>query len=285
MSGVFTPGPALFDKREVSDRLMEITGASTLADLRKISSDELVDAQNMLAELAVARGATDLMAMFELPAPEPDALARAGANGKPILHGTTADEYHLFIGLAEGVTGQQLASALFDNLGLTPESVGELIKLLRDQRPDRTDDDLHVDALTAARMDYPHQVLQQRYGSGADMYRYHFTMTSDAMPGLGAFHGLDVPYWFGTLDTASAQQYVGDNALQTLSADMMDAVVSFARDGRPAIDDMGEWPPYTDEARAVMRFGPTTELVMNPLPWMDAFSASLEASLGQAPDT
>ena len=40
----------------------------------------------------MARGATDLMAMFELPAPEPDAFAQSGTSGKPILHGVVTRE-------------------------------------------------------------------------------------------------------------------------------------------------------------------------------------------------
>jgi para-nitrobenzyl esterase len=165
-------------------------------------------------------------------------------------------------------------------MDLTPEDLDTLVSLLQSQHPDREEDDLHADVLTAALMDYPHGILARTYGAdGAQTYRYHFTMTSPEFPELGAFHALDLPYFFGTLEAPSSAQLVGESPSVELSEHMMDAITSFARSGRPTTSAGPEWPPWTDGKRAVMQFGESTELVHDPMPWMDEFTAAFETML------
>lgn len=288
MSGAFTPGRPGISKREITDRFMDALGADSLAELRTATSEALLAAQGRLAEDARRLGYPDLTAFFEMTPPSPAALARAGAGGKPILQGTTAHEHHMFALLLpeRSDRGQRLAASLFETMELTSEEVADLVAMLGAQRPDRTGDDLYLDALTGALTVYPQDVLTDAYGgAGADVYRYLFTATSTAFPELGAFRGLDLPYFFGTLDGAFAQRFAGDKIQDALSEEMMDAITSFARNGRPSVPDLPEWPPYTREDRSMMLFGTATELVRDPMPWMDelgsAFQAMLDIAHGQ----
>ena len=280
MSGVYTPGSSPIKKRTVTDRLMNELNARSLEDLRALSSSDLLEAQNLLGEHAQSLGYPDLMTFLEMPPPSPAVFGQAGTSGKPLLHGTTRNEYHLFTALAGSGRdpGRRLATDIFSVLDRSPEDLSELVSLLKAQHPDRGEDDLHVDVLTAALMDYPHGVLARTYGAaGAEIYRYHFTMTSQEFPELGAFHTLDLPYFFGTLDAPASAQLVGESPSVELSENMMDAITSFAASGRPTIPGGPQWPPWTDRERAVMQFGESTELVYDPLPWMDEFTATFES--------
>jgi para-nitrobenzyl esterase len=256
--------------------------ARSLEDLRALGSSDLLEAQNLLGEHAQSLGYPDLMTFLEMPPPSRTAFRAAGKSGKPLMHGTTRNEYHLFTALTGGGpdSGRRLATNLFSGMDLTPEDLDTLVSLLQSQHPDREEDDLHADVLTAALMDYPHGILARTYGAdGAQIYRYHFTMTSPEFPELGAFHALDLPYFFGTLEAPSSAQLVGESPSVELSEHMMDAITSFARSGRPTTSAGPEWPPWTDGKRAVMQFGESTELVHDPMPWMDEFTAAFETML------
>jgi len=282
MSGVVTPGSGRVDNKEVAVRFMEYLDAGTLQDLRAVSSIELLDAQKQLAEYAMELGSPDLQTLIEIAPPGRDDFRRAGLSGKQILHGTTLHEYHMFTAMVPDQPDKerQLAYDIFGGLGIAEAGVDELAGVLGRHFVDRQEADLYIDALTAALMAYPHEMLTEEYGAnGADVYRYLFAWTSTAFPELGAFHSLDTPYFFGTTDSPSAQEIVGDDVPSILSEEMMDAISSFARHGRPMIASAPDWPVYTDAERLMMRFDVPTILVEDPLPWLDEFSTAFETLL------
>ncbi len=72
---------------------------------------------------------------------------------------------------------------------------------------------------------------------------------------LGACHGIDVPFVFGSIGRKGAQKFAGSGPeAERLSARMMDAWIAFARSGDPNVDDLPDWAPYDSRRRATMIF-------------------------------
>ncbi len=100
----------------------------------------------------------------------------------------------------------------------------------------------------------------------AGTFVYLFTQETPAFGGvLGACHGLEIPFVFGTVRNPGVQLFSGggDDALQ-LSATMRRAWASFARDGDPgggseddaAGAEVGRWSPWTPGRRPTTVLGP-----------------------------
>ena len=68
---------------------------------------------------------------------------------------------------------------------------------------------------------------------------------------LGACHGLDIGFVFGTYDDSF---HGSGPAADKLSRNMQDAWVAFARTGNPSCKSIGNWLPY-GERRVTMILG------------------------------
>ena len=92
----------------------------------------------------------------------------------------------------------------------------------------------------------------------AQTFSYLFTWESPFLNGMfGSCHGLDIPFVFGTVHDAQVQAFAGGGPLAaTLSEQMQQAWVAFARDGDPSCDAAGPWPAYDPVHRPTMIFGP-----------------------------
>jgi para-nitrobenzyl esterase len=86
-------------------------------------------------------------------------------------------------------------------------------------------------------------------------YLYHFTRVSPyaRLYGLGAYHGAEIPYVFGTVDAVNASvPGAYDNRDRELAQSMSAAWVRFVISGNP-----GNWPAYTASADPYLEFGDT----------------------------
>ncbi|MEM7533037.1 MAG: carboxylesterase family protein [Chloroflexota bacterium] len=280
MSGVYTLGPAAFNRRDVTALYMQLLGVTTLGEMQAKSTSELLSAQEKLIDYATEQGLPDLQALIDLPKPTHDSLRRAGVSGKPLMHGTTKEEYHFFTLLMpdEDDKERKMAVGYLGGIGLNETQVEELVDIIRQQNPNRAEKDVYLDTLTAAFMVYPHHILWREYSSGgAPVYQYLFDWTSPEFPELGAFHALDLAFFFGSL--ADDVGTVGKNPPQQLSNDMIDALTSFAWTGQPSVPNTDEWRPYTNESRTVMRFGVPSGVIDDAHLWIDEFSETIEAML------
>ena len=99
-----------------------------------------------------------------------------------------------------------------------------------------------------------------------DTYAYLFTYASPAMRGaLGACHALEMPFVFGTLSAPTQDRFAGAGPdVECLSANMMDAWISFARTGRPAHGGIGAWPAYDAQTRSTMVFDRASRAESDP---------------------
>ena len=95
---------------------------------------------------------------------------------------------------------------------------------------------------------------------GAPVYTYVFTYESPVMDGIGmAWHCAEIPYIFNNVDmTATATG--GGKVAHTLSDQMSQAWINFARHGNPNHSGLPEWPAFTTEGGATMIFDSTCEV-------------------------
>ncbi len=102
--------------------------------------------------------------------------------------------------------------------------------------------------------------------AGGTVYAYHFTWPSALLGGaLGACHAVEVPFVFGNVDTPGGRAFSGSGPEVTaLSARVMDAWSSFARDGVPRARSLPDWPRYTEERRETMILGAACAVELDP---------------------
>jgi para-nitrobenzyl esterase len=87
----------------------------------------------------------------------------------------------------------------------------------------------------------------------------------------GAFHAIDLPFTFGTLDRAGWREFLraGPDADQ-LAHIHMAAWAGFARSGAPDVEGLGAWPPYRQPERATVIFDSECSVQSDPLAVVEA---------------
>jgi para-nitrobenzyl esterase len=91
----------------------------------------------------------------------------------------------------------------------------------------------------------------------ADVYSYLFTWESPVLGGaLGACHGLDVPFVFGTAMLPALRAFVGEGPeVAELCARMQGAWIAFARSGNPSHASLPDWTRYETRLRSTLLLG------------------------------
>jgi para-nitrobenzyl esterase len=176
--------------------------------------------------------------------------AGQGVNPVPLVIGTTRDEMALF-------SAMDPRAAVLDDDGLR-------------RRLGRAghDPDLVIDAYRAAGVVDPPQVwtrvqtdtqmwvpalrLAEAHAHHAPVWVYRFDRPA-ADPTLGACHGVDIPFPFGTTATDGWGGFLGDQrSAAALSAAIRRLWTAFARHGRPDAD-LVDWPAHgPDHATLVL---------------------------------
>jgi para-nitrobenzyl esterase len=106
--------------------------------------------------------------------------------------------------------------------------------------------------------------LEARARQGSPAYAYQLDWPSPEDGGKwGAFHTLDIPLMFGTLDADGARTGTGEGARRVSDA-MQRALLAFARSGDPNHADAPRWEPYTLPRRPTMVFNVTSSLSDDP---------------------
>lgn len=266
-SGVIEVWELPVDRRNFSDTLMDEMNLKTLADLQALDLIAMREFESNSYKVASARGFPDPMPWYGHRGITADHIAEAAAKNKPILHGTLQNEYHLFlIGYDGDDKTQQLTDAILGALDIDRGQVSELVERVKPYLPHRSDTDLAVDVVSAIFMHYPHSIVSERYGASVPVYTYLIDYVASEIPEWGAFHALDLPIVFGTLDTWSFA--FGDQLPHQLSDDMQDAWIAFARTGNPNHGNIPVWPAYDQRDRSTLVFGDNTHLAKDPLAWV-----------------
>ncbi len=98
-------------------------------------------------------------------------------------------------------------------------------------------------------------------------YLYQFEWSTPVFGGiLGACHGLEIPFVFGTYRTPPISNYVGGEqaGADGLARAMHGAWTCFARDGDPSVEEIGPWQPFDPSQQATMVFGENSRLHLGP---------------------
>lgn len=215
--------------------------ATSLADLRALPGDKV-------AAAATTRDPIVIDGRYVTGTAE-QIFAAGRQNDVPVLIGYTRDESFRPLGpIADRAT---LAAAVQERFGANAPSI---LAAYGTADPARAATDIARDATVGRQMaDWARH--QQRYGK-APAYAFLFARRQPYAPGItftdhdpatvGAYHTGDVPYWLRTLDSLNLFRETRrwepvDAGIET---EMSDALLSFARSGKPASPALGAWPAF-----------------------------------------
>jgi para-nitrobenzyl esterase len=267
------------DAEQAAGRLAAVLGVAHCdrESLEPIPSSELVAATEEVGRRRPDAGMIPLPFLpvvdgVFLPEHPLAAVATGAADGIDLMIGTNRDELTLFglgtpslMALDDDGMRRWVANAVPDI------DAGEVIDSYRDARGARGESVGPTDIWVAAGTDivfrWPSLQLAAAQGArGARVHVYLFDWESPAFGGiLGACHALELPFVFGVVDVPVVQVFSGGGrAVEVLSDQMQQAWLSFAADGSPGHDGIGDWAAWDPVRRATMIFGARTGLVDAP---------------------
>ncbi len=240
--------------------------------LRALSTQQILDAQQILSvklqeqehRTTPFQPVVDGKDLPELPM---IAIQKGSAKDIPIIAGTSLDELK-FMTSMDPVVRHMDDAGLLERLNkmLPPESVPDLVKAYEDALKKRGVSVTPGEILGSINTDFMFRIptirlLEAQRDIGAPVYNYLFIYHSPAMGGaLGAMHGLDNPFLFGSLEP----DFTGSDAeLENLVLKMQDSCAAFTRTGDPSCESAGKWPVYGKD-RMTMLFDRDTRVEAAP---------------------
>jgi carboxylesterase type B len=194
-----------------------------------------------------------------IPRQEIDMFLAGQFHPVPLLVGTCEDEGSMLVGSSKMDSLTEFQSFIAANFGAQAQDALALY-------PAATDADV-LPAYEVALGDSQFQYAARGMGRvmapvQRDTYRYYFTRR---MSGLlrPAQHCDDIPFVFGTLDTAAQTLGLGEQGAgeRALSATMQAAWVRFMASGNPNGPGVPIWPAYHGDADQALEFGDHIRLV------------------------
>ncbi|WP_202094540.1 carboxylesterase/lipase family protein [Sphingomonas aliaeris] len=188
----------------------------------------------------------------------------------PMLSGNARDEMRAFYDpdsdFVRTMDWSNVASRIADELPVDVLSE-RIVEEYRRKMPQSKAADIFFAATTAGRS-WRGQIevaeARARAGTPAWLYQTDFTSREDSR--RGAFHCIDVPLVFGTVDAKGAG--VGDTAdVRAVSRALQDRFIAFARTGNPAVRGAVEWPTYTLPGRATLIVDVESRVADDPRGW------------------
>lgn len=255
----------------VSTALHEALGGRDLVTVPV--ADLLAAQQGVAEELVRTVGAMAFHPVVDGGTVPAAPLEPGAAAAVPLLAGTTAEEMRLFADpVLAGLDHATLVAVLEPLLSAEAHrpvgsaAVDAVLTAYEQATPGADGADLFAAVTTDAVMRLPVEQLLDQHAAVAPTYAYSFTWRASGAPrDVGACHGADIPFAFGTLDRDGWGDWLGDpDDAQALSRAVREAWASFARTGRPAAKDLPDWPAY-DANRLTMRLGRTVEVAADPL--------------------
>ncbi|MGH9304644.1 MAG: carboxylesterase/lipase family protein [Acidimicrobiales bacterium] len=226
-----------------------------------------------------------------LPEHPAEAIVDGKCAGIDTMIGTNRDEWHFFVYTTPSlheIGEERLAKLVRRHAALAglegaiaEEGLIEAVRSARALRGESTEPGVLYSAIAT---DWAFRVPATRLAEAQSKanqatYTYLFDWTSPFSGGvLGSCHALELPFVFGTVADPVVKIFVGsDPETAALSEKMQQAWVSFACNGSPSIEGIGDWPAYEPALRSTMRLGPSIEVLNAP---MEEERAWLSEALG-----
>ena len=272
---VHQPGDAAALTRELLAHL-GIAEADSVAALDRSTADILA-AQAAIVE-AHQRDEIGLSITYRpvvdetlIPAGPLDSVHAGVSSGIDLLIGTNRDEAAPFLAFGPPETGPGAFAALLEReLGrdLGPEASVEEFKAaaVHDGVREASGAALLEAYLSDRSYRQPsNRLLDARAAAGGTgcSYSYLFTWPNPVFDGrLGACHGAELPFVFGTLGSTDASFFAGTNAPHSLSTAMIAAWSAFARTGDPTASV--DWPRYELPERTTLIWNDPPQQAQDP---------------------
>jgi para-nitrobenzyl esterase len=184
-----------------------------------------------------------------------DAIGAGIGHDMPMLIGTTAEEYRLFLvppGIIDAVTPELMRGMLAARGWDT--SIADIYVA---NRPDASSGDVLAAMITDSYFRVPTiRLAEARADAPSPTYAYEFAWPSP-VDRLGACHALEIGFVFDTLRQPGSNWLAGADAPQSLADNIHGRWVAFAKSGDPG------WPVYDMESRSVMTFDGDGAMLVN----------------------
>jgi para-nitrobenzyl esterase len=276
---------------KVAERFLARLGGSSR--LWTASADDVVVAQvGAVAELAGSAGPMPFHPVVDgsFVAEEPvSGLAHGRAASIEIVLGTTADEMQLFAQGLSGLERDRLVELLFPlisgatGVGTERSAVEGLFARYETLLAEKGLAEVAGAIMTDGLMRLPaEQAVAALALHQPGTFAYSFAWRAGgAAAALGAFHGVDLPFTFGTFDRDGWAEFLGAGAgAQRISAIVRTAWATFARDGAPTVDC--GWQPWDPVRRMTLVLDDPPTCVDDPLAERRAVWAALERAGSKA---
>lgn len=196
-----------------------------------------------------------------MPLPLLESIESGGASDIDLMIGSVLEDGRLFQLVMPGpeFISSRIALGFFKNLLQPRGEAKQVFEAYKKVMPGKSGADVRGQILTDAVFRRGSVRAAELHAQNAPgrTYLYQFNWSSP-VPGIGAIHGLDIP--FANLNLEAFQTGLGDlGAVRGLADRMSDAWVSFARTGKPEAD-MPDWPAFDADTRATMIFDTQIEL-------------------------
>lgn len=243
---------------EMEKVYLDLLDVESIDALANMSVTDLLDAQ--------ARFPIDTAGMKSFTPTEgtevfPESILRTASNDpRPLVIGTNRDEMLLFTMFdpSRSDWDDEDIRSQFGRRFTDPDAAIEAYRRLR---PGTNPSQLVSAMQTDEVFRWPSQRLATaRSITGMATWTYEFHQASTAFGGiLGSCHGLDIPFAFHNLTRKGAETFTGGGAaLEAVADQFADAIISFARTGKPG------WDGYDSAARSTQIIGSEPTLVSDP---------------------
>lgn len=296
-SGHLAASPSVEDARAATQTVLEALhiepdAGDAIEQLRALSTLRLLSVER---EFGISIRAFPLVADGVTLAADVFAALRDVAKEVDLLIGTTSEEDRLFTLTGWAPPTRTAAESIAGRLPEGAErGVGtELYERLAAQ--DGLDDDA-IDHLIATEHGWTtpaRQVATEHAAAGGRTFHYEFAWRS-SVPGVGAAHLVDLPFFMGNLDAPGVADLLGveirtDEATRALADDISSAVAQFIRSGDLTSSPLGPWPAYDPARRTTMVLDRASRAVEDRIAdrldfWEDSSASSVQPlnSIGAA---
>jgi len=263
-------------------QLQEAFGVSSIAELRDVPADKIIDKQqeSQVGTSTVGLRARGVIDGYFMPASQLDILRAGGNSDVPIIAHFNAHESNLPLTRAtsaaqyEDIARQMFGDAADEFLALFP--VQSDADVWAQSRAAATVRGRIMSARNCAE-------LQSEYNE-SPLFISEFARKHPYTPGvviadqnietIGAYHTADIPYWFGTQDKFNMLRHTRDwtEYDRDLSELMTQALVNLASSGNPSTETL-DWPAWSADAESRVVFGDDVQVVPLNMAALEFFAA------------